>query len=198
MTKEREKTMAPTWSAVLTSISTLAAIIAVILSIHIWNQSKPTRKPIFAPRGDKSIHEESQTQNKLLINLYLSFLNIGKHPAKNVRFRSCVGPLSDPNQLKLTGIDQTSANTIYPENEYNPWIQLTVEGTDLTKILKSSFFYYCRLDYQDPWGHDKGYNQDFYFIYNIDRKKLQDATSEHKQRFQKQINRLLEFESLNK
>lgn len=190
-TQEEKTTKAIQRTVLAASISAAAAILAIIFSYHVWSQGKPTRRPIFAIRRGESTQEELQAQNKFRINLHLLFINIGKHPAGDVRFRSCFGPLSDPNQLKL-GIDQISANTIYPENEYVPWEQLEIRLTDLPKIRDSSLFYYCRLDYKDPWDHNQSYPpQDFYFIYNIDRKKPQHATSEQKQQFQQRIDELI-------
>jgi hypothetical protein len=76
-----------------------------------------------------------------------------------------------------------AANTIYPENEYYPWEQIDVNGTDLSAIRKMSLFYYCRLDYLDSFNDSKSYNQDFYFVYDIDKQKLRHAMSKHKQQF---------------
>jgi hypothetical protein len=178
-------------SAITAGLSASAAILAFLFSIYIWHQSAPLRKPIFAPRKTESTHKEITAENKLLIDLQLQFLNIGKHPAGDVRFRSCFGPLSDPNQLKLSGNDLKCANTIYPDTEYNPWEPLIIEDANLSQIRSSTLFYYCRLDYCDTFDDDKDYDQDFYFIYNIARKKLQHATSEQKQQFQQKINELI-------
>jgi len=180
-TEEEKVNKAITRSTIAAIVSAVAIVVSVGFSLYIWYQGESTRRPILAIRKGNATQKELRDPNKLQINLRLTFLNIGKHPAGDVRFRSCFGPLFDPNQLKL-GMDQTAANTIYPENEYNPWEQLSLPLTDLPKIRDSLLFYYCRLDYKDPWEHNHSYPpQDFYFIYNIDRKKLQDATSEYKQ-----------------
>jgi len=190
-TQEEKTTKAIQRTVLAASISAAAAVLAIIFSYNVWSQGKPTRRPVLAVRKGGSAHKKLEAQNKLQINLYLQFINIGKHPAGNVCFRSCFGPLFDPNQLHLSKIDLKCANTIYPENEYNPWEQLSLPLTDLPKIRDSSLFYYCRLDYQDTFDHNESYDQDFYFIYNIDRKKLQHATLEHKEQFQQQINKLI-------
>jgi hypothetical protein len=190
-TEEEKITKATTRSVWAASISAAAAILALLFSTYIWHRSTPLRKPIFAPRKTESTHKEITAESKLLIDLQLQFLNIGKHPAGDVRFRSCFGPLSDPNQLRLSENDLKCANTVYPDSEYVPWEQLTIEDANLSQIRSSTLFYYCRLDYCDTFDNFRDYGQDFYFIYNIARKKLQHATSEQKQQFQQQINKII-------
>lgn len=190
--------LSPEWiSALGALVSALFAGTAVVASIIIHcktrNLLKPTERPILALRKDEPTHKEIPAENKLLINLHLQFVNIGKNPAESVRFRSYFGPLSDPDQLE-SGLDLESANTVYPENEFNPWEQIRVEdkaSSDMSKIRALTLFYYCRLDYRDAFDQTRSHTQDFYCIYNIARKRLQHATSEQKRQFQQRVHELI-------
>lgn len=193
-TEEEKITKATTRSVWAASISSAAAILAFLFSIYIWHQSdrlsKPTRRPILSLRSATPTHKEIATENKLQIDLNLSFMNIGKNPAGNLRFRSCFGPISDPNQLQLSGNDLKCANTVYPDTEYNPWEQIIVTAA-LSQIYSTTLFYYCRLDYCDTPDNSKNYEQDFYLTYDIAKKKIQHATLEQKQQFQQQISKII-------
>jgi len=175
--------------------SATTAMIAVIISVWIHIQTRhllsPTERPILSLRKNKPVHKEIPSQNKLQINLQLGFINIGKHPAEGVRFRSCFGHLSDPNKLKLSRNDLECANTVYPDTEYVPWEQITAGPAALSEIYNLTLFYYCRVDYRDSFNPSETYSQDFYYIYDIDKKKLQHAILEQKQQFQPHIDKLI-------
>jgi hypothetical protein len=181
--------------ALAAKLSAFAATCSLLFSIYIWYQSdkisKPTRRPILSLRKAIPTHTEIATENKLQIDLNLQFMNIGRNPAGNLRFRSCYGPISDPNRLRLSENDLKCANIVYPDSEYVPWEQLTIKAEALSQVYSLTLFYYCRLDYCDTFDNYRDYGQDFYCIYNIARKQLQHATSEQKQQFQQKINELI-------
>lgn len=177
-------------------ISALSALIAIVFSVFVWFQTrkllKPTERPIFSVVKTRAeIKEQTEPIAKLDGEIYYTFRNTGKHPAKNLRSRYVL-IREDNLQILELKVDMRVVNRIDPGSEtifHQDWTRIVeIEGGEVNRRIK--IYIYILMDYENWYNPKKHYYDEYWYCFTEGKEQPAFATVEEKKAIESKITEL--------
>ena len=153
-------------------LSALSALVAVILSLYIASRTVPKERPVInIPKADIKYNLQG---NILKIDMIISFMNTGLHPASDINIEIAGGVQNDLNSFKNL-INQTMANSISPNTTFKWTHGMSIESSKKAEggkpiFSKKGAIFLIRVRYKDMlsfFGYRKRYKDDYWLVYYV-------------------------------